>query len=275
MTAAQSPGHLKYRTIWLSDIHLGYRDCKAEYLLDFLARVECQTLYLLGDIVDLWALQRHLYWPADHYDVIRAIVRKAQTGTRVIYIPGNHDEAMRDYVGQQFGPVEIRREAVHRTADGRRLLLFHGDCLDTHIQLGPIARTLGPAGYDLLLFLNRWTNRVRRRCGRGYWSLAAYLKNRVGSARAAIELFERAALHEARRRGLDGVVCGHIHQAEMRIEGGLLYCNDGDWVESCTALVEDLNGHLEIVHWSEVRQSLKRWCGSGAEVTADISMLAV
>lgn len=275
MTAQQPPGRLHYRTVWLSDVHLGYKDCRAEYLLDFLSRVECKTLYLLGDIVDLWALSRQLHWPPSHYDVLRAIMQKAQNGTRVVYIPGNHDETLRDYVGQCFGDVEIAYEAVHETADGRRLLLFHGDCLDTHIQLGPVSRLLGDSAYDFLLFLNRWTNRIRRRFGLCYWSLASYLKNRVKNARAAIELYEHAAIQEARRRGLDGVVCGHIHQAEMRLEEGLLYCNDGDWVESCTALVEDIRGHLEILHWSEVRQSVKRWQCCNSEVVEDVARLAI
>lgn len=258
MTAAMNPARISARTVWLSDVHLGSRDCRADYLLDFLRRVDCETLYLLGDIIDFWALRRQFLWPAAHYEVLRLIMQKARSGTEVIYVPGNHDEAMREFVGHSFGPVAIRDEACHVTADGRRLLLMHGDCLDIHVQLDWISRRLGDPAYDALMWLNRWCNRSRRLFGLPYWSLAHSIKKRVKNARAAIAAFEHAALVEARRRGFDGVVCGHIHHAEVYARDGLIYCNDGDWVESCTALVESVDGRLEILHWSELYQSVKQ-----------------
>jgi UDP-2,3-diacylglucosamine pyrophosphatase LpxH len=258
MTAAMSSERLTVRTVWLSDIHLGSKDCRAQYLLDFLQRVDCEMLYLLGDIVDFWALRRQLLWPAAHYEVLRLIMHKAKCGTRVIYVPGNHDEVMREFIGHNFGPVQILRETSHVTADGRHLLLFHGDCLDLHVHLDGLSRLVGDASYDALMWLHRWVSRGRRLCGLRYWSLANYVKTRVGNARAAIDAFEHAALAEARRRGLDGVVCGHIHHPDIAVRDGLIYCNDGDWVESCTALVEDRNGALEILHWSDFYQSVKQ-----------------
>ncbi len=274
-TSQHGPEGLRYRTVWLSDIHLGFKDCKAEYLLDFLNKMECETLYLLGDIVDLWAMKKRFCWPISHYEVIRALFQKAQQGTRVVYIPGNHDDSMRDYIGESLGPVEIAEEMVHETADGRRLLLFHGDVLDGHIRLGRFDRIVGDAAYEFLLFLNRWANFFRRRFGLSYWSLAVYLKNRVKNARNAIDVYEKAAVHEAKRRGLDGVVCGHIHQAEIAMRDDVLYCNDGDWIESCTALAEDDSGHLELIHWTEKRQSVKQLKASNDEVISDVVQLMV
>lgn len=248
---------VKCRTVWLSDIHLGFKDCKADYLLDFLQSVECETLYLLGDIVDLWSLKKTFFWPPGHYEVIKLLFQKAKTGTRVIYIPGNHDEALRDYVGHDFGPIETLNEAIHITADGKRMLLFHGDCMDAHIRFSHFTKLIGDTAYNFLLFINRWANFVRRAFGFPYWSLASYLKNRVKNARQAIEIFENAVANEAKRRGLDGVICGHIHQAEIRDIDGILYCNDGDWIESCTALVEDELGQLELLHWSDKKRIIR------------------
>jgi UDP-2,3-diacylglucosamine pyrophosphatase LpxH len=261
MTAATMPGRLAVRTVWLSDIHLGSKDCRAHYLLDFLQRVDCETLYLLGDIVDFWALRRQFLWPTAHYEVMRLIMRKANQGTRVVYVPGNHDEALREFVGHSFGPIEMLHETIHVTADGRRLLLFHGDALDMHVQLDFISRHIGDPAYDFLMWVHRWVNRGRGLFGLRYWSLANYVKTRIGNARKALQLFETAALAEAARRGLDGVVCGHIHHPEIALRDGLLYCNDGDWVESCTALVEDQGGALEILHWSDFYQSVKQLRG--------------
>ncbi len=258
MTAALSPRAQSVRTVWLSDIHLGNKDCRAAYLLDFLQRVECETLYLLGDIVDFWSLKRQFMWPASHYEILRLIMHKAKHGTRVVYVPGNHDEAMREFVGHNFGPIEICEEAIHITADGRRLLLFHGDCLDMHVQLDFVSRHLGDALYDLLMWMHRWCDRGRRLLGMPYWSLAASIKKRIGNARKAILAYEHAAVAEARRRGLDGVVCGHIHHPEITHHDGLLYCNDGDWVESCTALIERRGGELELLHWSDLYHSVKQ-----------------
>lgn len=260
MTAAINSDRLSLRTVWLSDIHLGSKDCRAQYLLDFLQRVECETLYLLGDIVDFWALKRHFIWPAAHYEVLRLLMHKAKHGTRVIYVPGNHDEVMREFVGNHFGPIEIRHETSHTTADGKQLLLFHGDALDAHVHMhiDALSRVIGDSAYDFLMWLHRWVNRARGLCGLPYWSLANYVKTRIKNARAAIDAFENAAVHEAKRRGLDGVVCGHIHHPEIAMRDGILYCNDGDWVESCTALVENHKGTLEILHWSDLYQSVKQ-----------------
>jgi UDP-2,3-diacylglucosamine pyrophosphatase LpxH len=260
----------RYKTIWLSDIHLGFKDCRADYLLNFLNSVECETLYLVGDVVDLWALKRTFHWPASHYDVVRALFAKASEGTRVVYIPGNHDEPMRDYVGHILGPIEIKREAIHTTVSGKRLLMFHGDCLDEHILLSKWENLIGDAAYDFLLFLNRWANFFRRRFGRNYWSLATYIKQRIPNARQVITVFEDAAVKEAARRGLDGVICGHIHQPALKKIKGLLYCNDGDWIENCTLLGETHEGNLELVQWTEHQTLLQSMTGNGGRVKAEI-----
>jgi len=239
------------RTIFLSDTHLGTRGCQAEHLADFLAHHECQTLYLIGDIVDGWALRRAWYWPAAHSRVVAEILRKVEEGTRVIYIPGNHDEALRDYVGLSLAGVELQTEAVHTTADGKRLLVIHGDKFDGVIACAKWLAHLGDRAYDLALTLNRIFNAGRKRLGMPYWSLSAWLKFKVKNAASFIGNFETALVREAKERGLDGVVCGHIHHAEVKEIGGILYCNDGDWVESCTALTEDARGRLSIVRWAE------------------------
>ncbi len=253
MTAAIFASRLSVRTVWLSDIHLGCKDCRAQYLLDFLQRVECETIYLLGDIVDFWSLKRQFIWPAAHYEVLRLLMHKAKHGTRVIYVPGNHDEVMREFVGSHLGPIEIRQEASHTTADGKHLLLFHGDILDpyVHLHIDAISRFIGDPAYDFLMWTHRWVNRGRRVLGLPYWSLANYIKTRIKNARVAINAFSNAAINEAKRRGFDGVVCGHIHHAEIIQRDGVLYCNDGDWIESCTALVEQHNGKLDILHWAD------------------------
>lgn len=261
---------LTYKTIWLSDIHLGFKDCRAEYLLDFLSRVECDTIYLVGDVVDLWAMKRTLFWPPSHYDVVRRLFHMANSGTRVVYIPGNHDEPFRDYTDNLFGPIEVKREAIYTTVTGKRLLMFHGDILDEHIQLSKWEDLIGDAAYDLLLFLNRWANFFRRRFGRHYWSLATYIKQRIPNARQVIDVFEEAAVREAKRRGLDGVICGHIHQPALKEIDGLLYCNDGDWIENCTVLGETAEGKLELLNWTERQTLLDSLHHDGEPASADI-----
>lgn len=240
-----------YRSIWISDIHLGLPDCKAGFLLDFLEATQCEQLYLLGDVIDLWDLGRRQRWPAEHSRVLAHLINRAASGTRVMYIPGNHDERVREFAGLFFGGIEIRPEWVHRTADGRRLLLVHGDGFDAEVRGAPWLDLIGDGAYDLLLFINRWVHRARRLLGLPYWSAARELKTRIDLAARAIARFEHAAAREAAHRGLDGIVCGHIHQAELRSLDGVLYCNDGDWVESCTALVEHADGRLEILHWAD------------------------
>jgi UDP-2,3-diacylglucosamine pyrophosphatase LpxH len=233
--------------VWISDLHLGTPGCQAEALLEFLREVECDTLYLVGDIIDGWQLRRSWYWPQSHNDVVQKILRKARKGTRVVFVPGNHDEFARRYVDHDFGGVEVLEEAVHTLADGRRLWVTHGDLFDGVVQCARWLALLGDMAYEFTLKVNRHFNRLRGRLGLPYWSLSRYLKAKVKRAVSYVGDFESAVAHEARHRGLDGVVCGHIHQAEMRDIDGVLYCNDGDWVESLTALVEHADGRLEII----------------------------
>ena len=241
-----------HRTIWISDIHLGTAGCKADFLLDFLRWNDSDTLYLVGDIIDGWQLKKGWTWRQSHNDVVQKILRKARKGTHVIYIPGNHDEFARGYVEHAFGGIDVVYEAVHVTADGRRLLVTHGDLFDGVIRHAKWLAHLGDTLYTLVLALNHWFNRARIRLGFGYWSLSQYLKHKVKNAVGFIADYEHALIGEARRRGFDGVVCGHIHKAEIRMIDGILYCNDGDWVESLTALVEDHAGRLALVEWKTV-----------------------
>lgn len=245
-------GQFRYRTIWISDIHLGTRGCKADYLIDFMRQTDSDYLYLVGDIIDGWRLKKSWYWNQSQNDVIQKILRKARKGTEVVYVPGNHDEALRDYTSMHFGGVAVEREAIHLTADGRRLLVLHGDDFDGVVTYARWLAFLGDRAYNVALTANHWFNLMRRRLGMPYWSLSAYLKHKVKNAVEFVSRFEGAVAAEARRRGVDGVVCGHIHHAEMRNIDGVLYCNDGDWVESCTALVEHLDGRLEIIRFAEI-----------------------
>jgi len=240
----------RHRTLFISDTHLGTRGCKAELLADFLAHNDCDTLYLVGDIVDGWRLRRSWFWNDTHSRVVNLILRKVEEGTRVIYVPGNHDEVLRDYAGLILAGVELRREAIHRTADGRDLLVLHGDQFDGIVTYAKWLALLGDHAYTVALALNEILNSTRRRLGMPYWSLSAYLKLKVKNAAKFITNFEAAIVREAKRRGVEGVVCGHIHHAQIRSMEGILYCNDGDWVESCTALAEDAKGRLEIVNWT-------------------------
>ncbi len=241
----------RYRTIFVSDSHLGTVGSSAEMLLDFLKKHECETLYLVGDIVDGWALRKGWYWPQAHSDVVRAILKMAKHGTRVIYVPGNHDEHFRDYVGLEFGGIELLDHDIHVTADGRRLLVIHGDQFDNVVLYHKWLAFLGDSAYTLLLKSNRWVNRVRCLFGYPYWSLAAHMKKRVKNAVSFISRFEEVVAHAAAERGVEGVVCGHIHSAEIRQFGDITYYNDGDWVESCTALVEAADGTLSIIDWAQ------------------------
>lgn len=242
---------LRYRSIFISDVHLGFRGCQAGYLLDFLQATRCKHLYLVGDIVDVWSMRRGVYWPETHNAVVREVLEQARNGTQVIYCPGNHDELFRAHLGADFGNVQIRDEIVHETANGQRLLVLHGDLFDSVVQAGPWLARLGSRVYDHLLALNGLVSRMRRLFGLRYWSLAGYLKHKVKNAVNYIGDFERAVAAEARRRGVDGMICGHIHHAEVRELHGALYCNCGDWVESCTALVEHHDGRLELLRWTD------------------------
>jgi UDP-2,3-diacylglucosamine pyrophosphatase LpxH len=234
------------RTAFLSDIHLGARECRADLLLDFLHNVHMDELYLVGDIVDIWSLRRSFYWPQLHNNVLRTILGKAKHGTRVIYVPGNHDEELRDMAGMVFGNLEVHRECVHITAQGQRLLVLHGDEFDGSVKCSRWLAALGSGAYDLTLGLNRGFNRVRHLFGYPYWSLASYLKSRVGNARRYVQRFEEAAARTAQRRGFDGIICGHIHRPMFAELHGVQYGNTGDWVENCTALIEDREGRLKL-----------------------------
>ncbi|MBN9409130.1 MAG: UDP-2,3-diacylglucosamine diphosphatase [Burkholderiales bacterium] len=239
----------RWRTVFISDLHLGTPGCQAEALLDFLKANPSEQLFLVGDIVDGWQLRRRWYWPQAHNDVVQKLLRAARKGCRVVFVPGNHDEFARAFTGNAFGGIEVLEEAVHMTADGRRLWVIHGDHFDGVIQCAKWLAYLGDNLYEFTLRLNRHLNTLRARLGLPYWSLSAYLKGRVKTALNYVTDFEVAVAAEARRRGHQGVVCGHIHRAEMREIDGTLYCNDGDWVESMTALVEDFQGRLSIVQW--------------------------
>lgn len=241
---------LNFRTIWISDVHLGTPGCQANYLLDFLKTHESETLYLVGDILDGWHLKKGWYWPQTHNDVVQKILRKGRKGTRVVFIPGNHDESVRQFIGLSFGEIEVHEDAIHTLANGKRLWVTHGDLFDGVMQHARWLAYVGDSAYTVILKLNRWFNAIRVRMGLPYWSLSQYLKHQVKNAVNFISAFEHVMTEEARRRDCDGVVCGHIHKAEIREINGILYANDGDWVESLTALVEDFDGNLKIIHWN-------------------------
>jgi UDP-2,3-diacylglucosamine pyrophosphatase LpxH len=237
------------RTVWLSDIHLGSRACRVSLLLDFLRNVQCDQLYLLGDIIDLEHLRQDFFWPEAHTEVLRMLLAMSRAGTRIVYIPGNHDYELRKFVGAQFGNIEIVDEAIHTTRGGRTLLVLHGDQFDAIVRGKSLAVALGAFACRSLLTLNRFVHWLHDLTGRPYWSLAQHVKSRFAGAKRYVERFQQATLVAAREAGVDGVVCGHIHCADLAEIDGLLYCNDGDWVESCTALVEDQAGELKLLAW--------------------------
>ena len=241
----------RYRAIWISDVHLGTRGCNAGMLIDFLDHVDSDMLYLVGDMIDGWRLKKRFYWPPLHNDVVRRLLKRAKRGTRVVYIPGNHDEVFRQFAGMDFGGIAIRRKAIHETADCRRLLILHGDEFDAITLAHRWLAHVGDTAYTALLIANRAVNGARRRLGLPYWSLSKHAKAKVKNAVAFISHFEEVVARAAGSRGVDGVVCGHIHTAEMRQIAGLAYYNDGDWVESCTALVEHRDGRMELLHWAD------------------------
>lgn len=247
-----------YRTLFISDVHLGTRASQAEMLLDFLKFTEAETIYLVGDILDFWRIKRGAIWPQTHNDVLQKLLRKARKGTRIVYIPGNHDEGLRDYVGMHFGGIEIERQAMHTTADGRRFIVMHGDEYDVVVRYARWLAFLGDRGYELALWSNWPLNFIRRRLGLGYWSLSAYLKHRVKTAVSFIGEFERNLAEAAKHHEVDGVICGHIHHAANRDIGGVRYINTGDWVESCTAVAETHTGELEMIRWLDVVEARSR-----------------
>lgn len=245
------------RTIWISDVHLGFPGCSADYLLEFLRGMRCETLYLVGDIVDFWSLKKKRFWPQAHNNVVRSILGKAKHDTRVVFIPGNHDEVMRQYDGMTLGNVEIVNEIIHTTADGRRLLVLHGDQFDAAVINSPLLGLIGSKLYDSLLKLNRLVNWVRNKLGKDYWSLAAFLKHRVKNAVQYISNFEQAVIREAQSNDVDGLVCGHIHRPEITFGNEVIYLNCGDWVESCTALIENHDGSIDLIRASDVHEIIK------------------
>ena len=249
---------IRFRTIWISDVHLGTPGCQALRLLEFLQATESGTLYLVGDIVDGWQLKRRWYWEQSHNDVVQAVLKKARNGTDVIFVPGNHDESIRQFIGLDLGGIKIRDELIHTTAQGERMLVLHGDRFDGVIACAKWLAHIGDNLYTVILKVNQISNAWRARAGLPYWSLSQYLKSRVKNAVSYISSFEEALAGEARKKGLDGVICGHIHKPEIRDIDGIIYCNDGDWVESLSALVEDLDGTLRLVEWQEIILEIER-----------------
>jgi UDP-2,3-diacylglucosamine pyrophosphatase LpxH len=245
-----NPKH-QYRSIFISDTHLGSRGCKSEFLLDFLEHHDCQQLYLVGDIFDGWRLQKRWFWDANYDAIIQNVLARAEAGAKVVYLSGNHDGFTRNFTGHSVSQIELVEECVHVTADGRKMLILHGDKFDGVVQFPAWLTKIGDWSYEHLLVLNRYYNKLRNRLGYPYWSLSRYVKEHAKSAVDYIDAYETALAREARHQGLDGVICGHIHHASIREIDGVLYCNDGDWVESCTAMVEDWDGALHLVHWAD------------------------
>jgi UDP-2,3-diacylglucosamine pyrophosphatase LpxH len=246
------PRSRTYRTIWISDTHLGTKGCQAELLLNFLQHNTSQQLYLVGDIVDGWALSKRWYWDSFHDQILHLLFERAQSTTDIIYISGNHDEFLRPFLHHQISAIRFEDEVVHTTADGRRFLVLHGDQFDGVMQFARWLAKVGDWAYEHLLRINTVYNKLRRALGYPYWSISAYLKHKTKSAVSFISAFEETVAKAAHNRGLQGVICGHIHHAEIRIIQGVQYCNDGDWVESCTALVEEWDGSLRIIEWREI-----------------------
>jgi UDP-2,3-diacylglucosamine pyrophosphatase LpxH len=239
------------RTLFLSDVHLGTRGCQADALLDFIRVYEADTIYLVGDIIDGWRLRASWHWPQPHNDVVQKILRKVRKGVRLIYVPGNHDEFLRDYCGSTFGGIEIHEEIIHLTADGKRMLVLHGDKFDTVVRNARWLALLGDWAYDLAIWLNRGIARVRRAMGLPYWSFSAWSKQKVKRAVNFISAFEHAVAADARRNNVDIVLCGHIHRPAVQQMDDILYINTGDWVESNSAVVEHADGRLELIRWTD------------------------
>ncbi len=266
MTATPEPRH--FHAMFLSDIHLGTRGCQAELLIDFLKYHDAESIYLVGDIVDGWRLRRSWYWPQAHNDVVQKLLRKGRKGARIVYVPGNHDEFLRDYGGTHFGVVEVAEETIHETVDGRRILVLHGDRFDVVVRNAKWIAHLGDWAYTAALGINTVFNAVRRRLGFPYWSLSAWAKLKVKNAVNFIGDFQETLAAEAVRLGADGVVCGHIHHAALARIGDVDYMNCGDWVESCTAVVENHDGSFEVIVWQ------KPGAGEGVPATATEALVA-
>ena len=241
----------KVRTLFISDIHLGSKASKADFLLDFLRVHEAETIFLVGDIVDGWRLKRSWYWPQNCNDVVQKLLRKGRKGARIVYVPGNHDDFMREFPGIHFGGIEVARNMIHQAADGKRYLVLHGDEFDVVVRGARFLAHLGDWAYDVAIALNVWIARARRALGLPYWSFSAWAKLQVKRAVNFIGEFQRVVAEEARRNEVDGVICGHIHHAVIADINGIAYINTGDWVESCTAVVEHFDGRMELIRWEQ------------------------
>lgn len=259
-----------FRSVWISDAHLCCKDAQAECLYDFLNSIRCENLYLVGDIIDIWALRRKWYWPNQYNEVIHKLLKFARRGTRVVFIPGNHDDMFRSYVGYNFGGIEVALNAIHETRNGQRYLVVHGDEFDTVVQYHRWLSHLGSWAYGHLISLNRVVNVVRRRLGKPHWSLSGAIKRRVKKAVKLVNRFETVLSEAAHRHKVDGVICGHIHQPAMYDIDGVRYCNTGDWVESCTALVEDERGDISLLDWRPVYDAKTRTQTTTVEPVADL-----
>lgn len=238
-----------FRSVFISDTHLGNKDCKADFLLHFLNNMTCDKLYLVGDIVDMWSMSRQFMWPESHNEVMHKLMKISHTNTQVIFLPGNHDAPLQKYSGMQFGNIEITRQCVHVTAQHKQYLVMHGDQCDGDVTLGKFHAWIGDKGYDLLLFANRWYNYFKQLRNGQYWSLAGYIKKRINGANAAIARYKKATCKRAKVLQLDGVICGHIHHPESDYVDGMHYINDGDWIENCSVLVEDASGEMILLDW--------------------------
>eukprot|EP01037_Dinobryon_pediforme_P012712 gene12712-12807_t len=254
IVAKTKPTH--YRTLFISDLHLGSKAAQADLMLDFLRMNDADTIYLVGDIIDGWRLKSGWYWPQSHNDVVQKLLRKARKGTKMVYIPGNHDEFARQFVKLSFGGIEILRKTTHMSADGKKFLIMHGDEFDLVVRNARWLAYLGDWAYDLAIFINMNFNFVRRKLGFPYWSFSAWAKLKVKNAVNFIGSFEVALADEARKVGADGIICGHIHHATIRDIDGIIYMNTGDFVESCTAIAEHEDGRMEILHWHAARASV-------------------
>lgn len=262
----------RYRAMFISDVHLGARGSQTKLLLDFLRYNDADVIYLVGDIIDGWQLKRGWHWPQAHNDVVQKLLRKVRKGSQIVYLPGNHDEFLRDYFGTHFGGIEVMDEAIYTSADGKRFLVVHGDAFDVVVMHARWLAHLGDWAYDAAIYLNRWFNLVRRKLGLTYWSLSAWAKLKVKKAVNFIGAFEEALAAEARRQKVDGVICGHIHHAAIHDQHGIRYMNCGDWVESCTALVETYEGRFEIIRWTEILPEATAPATAEAEVEIDVSL---
>jgi UDP-2,3-diacylglucosamine pyrophosphatase LpxH len=259
----------RYRAIFISDVHLGTKTSQAESLLTFLRHAEADTIYLVGDIIDGWRLKKNWYWPQSHNDLVQKFLRKARKGTRIVFIPGNHDEFLRDYLGSQFGGIEITDTAIHQGLKGKRFLVIHGDQFDAVVMHAKWLAYIGDWAYEMALFLNTRINFMRRKLGLTYWSFSAWAKHRVKKAVNFIGAFETTLAEEARRQNAEGVICGHIHHATIRDIGDIRYMNSGDWVESSTALVERLDGEFEIIEWNKTKALLTEFVAGQPNVSSD------